>query len=357
MARLCPERIQSEIETLWAEGPSGPPGEFITRLLALIVERTGYGDELRAAAFSDAVNRGREALFSAREPRAFRREALALVAACDQQFDRLSQYASEREAGFAEIIDLLTRAMHDLMGDSTTFTTTVLDESERIVDIVRSSDIDEIKRQVSERVGTIRQVVAEKQERDTQAHAKLSRQVEILQTRLVEAKNEASLDALTGIANRRTFDRTLLRWAQGRGTRGMPFVLALLDIDHFKLINDAHGHTIGDRVLLALAEKLNGAVRRTDLVARYGGEEFALLYANARLDEIERRLNELLRHIAAATYEYEEGGERRTVQFTVTCGVAEHAIGEAPEDLIRRADAALYEGKRSGRNRVVAARR
>jgi len=135
------------------------------------------------------------------------------------------------------------------------------------------------------------------------------------------------------------------------------FILALIDIDDFKKINDQHGHPVGDRVILALARRLNENVRRSDLVARFGGDEFAALLAGMPLSVAEKRLSELVRQIEGALFEYEQGGEKKQLRFTVTCGVTEYVQGETAAELIKRADDALYEGKRTGKNRVVAKKR
>ena len=202
----------------------------------------------------------------------FAREGRAGVLLCEQQFTRQRRYYRDREGNLTDIIAVLTKAMQEVTGGSSEFNASLLVESERMGRLVQLDDIIELKREVAGSVGTLRQAVADKQRRDEEAQAALAGQVESLQSRLVEARNEAAVDQLTRIANRRTFDRTLARWlgARGDGPR-RPFVVAMFDIDDFKKINDTHGHPVGDRVLLALAQRLNGAVRPSDLVARYGG--------------------------------------------------------------------------------------
>ena len=120
----------------------------------------------------------------------------------------------------------------------------------------------------------------------------------------------------------------------------------MADLDHFKAVNDAFGHTVGDQVLSAAAEALQATARMTDVVARYGGEEFLLVLPNTGLEEA-RALAERLR----------ETLERMPVSFrpepvTASFGVAEVMAGEAAAALVDRADDALYSAKRAGRNRV-----
>ena len=122
-------------------------------------------------------------------------------------------------------------------------------------------------------------------------------------------------------------------------------MLALADIDNFKMINDAHGHPIGDRVLVGAAQILSGSLPARRLVARYGGEEFAILLAGMKLAGAETRIGDLLKTIAAHRFEYELG----SLQFTLSCGMAEFVKGDTADALIARADDALYEAKRKGK--------
>jgi diguanylate cyclase (GGDEF)-like protein len=153
----------------------------------------------------------------------------------------------------------------------------------------------------------------------------------------------ALLDELTGLANRRAFRERLA--GLGRGSaRGKGFALTLVDIDHFKRINDVHGHDVGDQVLVAAARTLRAHVRRGDLVARIGGEEFCVLQADITEDAI--ALAEDLR-IAIASI-------REPVAITASFGVCHTGIAP-PEGLLKGADQALYRAKRAGRDRVVLA--
>jgi len=158
------------------------------------------------------------------------------------------------------------------------------------------------------------------------------------------------VDVLTGLLNRRGFDERLRRLLQ-RGD-GHPPVLAVLDVDHFKRINDTHGHAVGDAVLSGIGERLRDTLRPLDLAVRLGGEEFAVIWAQPEPNG-EARLGERLRAaIASAPFMTAMG----PLAVTVSVGVARaHDAQEAPEALFSRADVALYEAKRSGRDRVVLA--
>ena len=133
---------------------------------------------------------------------------------------------------------------------------------------------------------------------------------------------------------------------------GQPLCVALLDVDHFKRINDEHGHDSGDRVLRTLGGLLARHTRAADCVGRYGGEEFLLVMPNTSLVQAREMLDRLRGEIASTDW---PGVFEGATGVTVTIGVATCAAGASAESTIRRADAALYAGKAAGRNRVVLA--
>ncbi|MEJ7618329.1 MAG: GGDEF domain-containing protein, partial [Pyrinomonadaceae bacterium] len=142
----------------------------------------------------------------------------------------------------------------------------------------------------------------------------------------------------------------MLHWIAEYGKRHVPFVLAMLDIDHFKRINDTLGHPVGDRVLICAAQWLTSNVRGEDFLARYGGEEFAVLLCDVRLKQAESKFATFLERVAESSYQYDEGGEKRVTQFTFSCGLAEYSSADSAESLISRADEALYQAKGNGKN-------
>ncbi|KQW51404.1 MULTISPECIES: GGDEF domain-containing protein [unclassified Roseateles] len=158
------------------------------------------------------------------------------------------------------------------------------------------------------------------------------------------------VDVLTGLLNRRGFDERLRRLLQRDDAH--PPVLALLDVDHFKRINDTHGHAVGDAVLSGIGERLRDTLRPLDLAVRLGGEEFAVIWAQPEAGG-DMRLGERVRTAIACQPFMTTAGP---LAVTVSVGVARaHGVQEAPEALFSRADAALYEAKRKGRDRVLLA--
>lgn len=155
----------------------------------------------------------------------------------------------------------------------------------------------------------------------------------------------AATDPLTGVANRRALNERLVASVALLERHGQPLSVLLLDIDHFKPINDQHGHATGDAVLVELAGLMSEQLRVSDLLGRWGGEEFMVLAASTPLGaavELAERIRE-----ATMACRFSHGQP-----LTVSIGVAQAQVGERPEQLVARADVALYEAKRLGRNQV-----
>ncbi|WP_404384232.1 diguanylate cyclase [Caenispirillum salinarum] len=160
----------------------------------------------------------------------------------------------------------------------------------------------------------------------------------------------ATTDTLTGALNRRAFMARLETETQRAGRHGHDFAVLMLDIDHFKRINDTRGHAAGDQALVAFADTLRGHLRDTDSLGRLGGEEFAVLLPETGADGAATLAERLRAAVAAARVTTDAA----TFGFTTSAGLASFA-GDTPESLLRRADGALYRAKEGGRDRVVAA--
>ena len=198
-----------------------------------------------------------------------------------------------------------------------------------------------------------RQVTQQRYERTLRRQRKLSRISDGYQA-LMRERNQAlqqasTHDPLTGLPNRRLVGERL---EQLIGERRR-FTLALLDIDHFKLINDRHGHDIGDRLLVAITQELSATLRHYDLCGRWGGEEFLLLLADTDLDEAQT-IVERLRHRLADVTIHDDG---QPLSVTVSAGLSQHRRGEPHQHTLKRADEALLKAKRDGRNRSLSATR
>lgn len=165
------------------------------------------------------------------------------------------------------------------------------------------------------------------------------------------ATQSALRDPLTNTGNRIAMDQTLQREIDMSRRHLQPLSLLMLDIDHFKLINDTHGHSAGDDVLKAVAASIKGQLRNVDMVFRFGGEEFLIVLSNTGR-EAAAMVGERLRFAAQANDFLADG---KLIELTVSIGCSTLLPGESSESLLRRADSALYVAKREGRNRLAMA--
>ena len=173
-----------------------------------------------------------------------------------------------------------------------------------------------------------------------------------LERRLIES---ATMDELTGAANRREFDRQLGQEWAFKKRYGTALSLIVLDVDHFKSINDRWGHLAGDAVLREMARRIRTRLRTTETLARYGGEEFAVIVPQYLNDA--RQLAEQLRErVSEDPFIVSEGASSLSIALTISLGVAEASDVESARELLAAADEAMYAAKENGRNRVEAHR-
>ncbi len=206
----------------------------------------------------------------------------------------------------------------------------------------------QIKQQLLEEIAALKQLTLQRRQAWEATSQRLNERIASLEHQLVATQTEASTDPLTQISNRRVFERTCEDWIQ---TPRASFALALMDVDDLKPINDTHGHEAGDQVLYFVAQTLARSLRPGDVVSRIGGDEFAVLAPNLTLAEAEKRFRAIL---AALNHPDHAILERPEHMPGVSCGVAEFSAGDTSKTLLKRADDALYDAKRQGKNRLAA---
>ncbi len=219
------------------------------------------------------------------------------------------------------------------------------DSLDGLADMVREMVSE--SRAVQERVGNARRKLLD----DQAQAAQLEHRVRQLESELRQLSDEVSTDALTQVANRRglhqAFDVERARLERTPGD----MALGLIDIDNFKKLNDSLGHAAGDEALKGLATQIREGLRPVDTVARYGGEEFVVMMPGTPVDQAQQVLTRLQRTISAALFMH----ENRELLITFSAGVTAYRSGETLDAALQRADEALYEAKRGGKNKTCAA--
>ena len=293
---------------------------------------------------------------------------IVLAIACGQEND-LEQYLLQlnhrlaslhdnlqvTSIGYNESVTAAKNLDHDLREHVSNFQS----------DVHSANDLVELKKRVDSRIdtfiGTLQTYQESRERTDSvllerfQALAEHSKQMEketqLLSTKLEEQRQKALLDPLTGLPNRAAWaERSELEYARIQRNQSS-LLLSIIDIDHFKRINDNYGHLAGDKVLKIIAQELNRRLRKTDFIARFGGEEYVILLPDTPLESGLKLLNTLRTAIEACPFHFK--GELVTITFSA--GIGQVANDETLEQAFERVDQALYAAKNAGRNNVKTA--
>ena len=271
--------------------------------------------------------------------------------------ERQGQLREERERARDSLKGLINRMLTELdeLGSQTG---NFHDSVGRYADVIEKADSLEslagVVREMVEESRTVHSLVQQTQARLQDEHHKardLARRVDELEGEMRRLSEEVSTDQLTQVANRRgllqAFETERARLERGGGD----LAIGLLDIDNFKRLNDELGHGAGDEALRSLAARVSATLRPTDRVARYGGEEFVVLLPETPVAEGQQILTRLQRSLTGGLFMHES----KQVFVTFSAGVTAYRANEAIETALERADQALYEAKRTGKNRTCMA--
>lgn len=159
----------------------------------------------------------------------------------------------------------------------------------------------------------------------------------------------ATIDGLTGIMNKRMFNEMATKYLEAAHRNDKPLTLIYLDLDHFKAVNDRHGHQVGDIILIKFTDIVGKCLRKSDLLGRIGGEEFSVVLFETDLEAAVTVAEKILQQVQRASYQYED----KLVQVTTSIGIAQFdSSSDTLDSIQKRADKALYKAKELGRNRV-----
>jgi diguanylate cyclase len=181
---------------------------------------------------------------------------------------------------------------------------------------------------------------------------KSANEIDQLKSKMAQYREEALKDPLTRIDNRRCFEKKLKDAISNASADGSSLCLIIADIDHFKKVNDTHGHLVGDNVLRMVAATIKDSIKGKDMAARIGGEEFSILLPDTPFDGAMKLANDMRLSFERLDLKKKSTGESLG-KITLSFGVAKYKTNEATEDFVNRADKALYKSKNTGRNQVT----
>lgn len=234
---------------------------------------------------------------------------------------------------------------------------TDVEVASKLVDLrraVESNDTEVLKREALASISLIQSRIDGRKRREQGQINELSGQLEEMASELVEVKEQLSIDALTQICNRAGLDQQVSRVVSLGVVLGQPAVLFMIDVDHFKWVNDRYGHAAGDEVLRRIAGQLAQTFRRKgDFIARYGGDEFAAVILEDSLETVSRIGDRLLFDVRDLDIPWED--EEEPIRVSVSIGAARLERGEDAINWFDRADRALYQAKELGRDRIALA--
>ncbi|MGC8758877.1 MAG: diguanylate cyclase [Bryobacteraceae bacterium] len=238
-----------------------------------------------------------------------------------------------------EVVRLLEETAGSLQRRSSRQESRFLDVASGLERAAQREDLRELRQQILVQIQRISALVEEMRAENQQIIAELEREMQGYRRRLDEVERAAQRDALTGLANRTSFERRAREMIEA----GVTFSLVLIDLNHFKMVNDKHGHLAGDELLRLFAARLKRQLRADDLAARWGGDEFVVLLP-CRLSDAMTRAR-FLEQALTGDYQFSVGGETLRLRVGVAMGLAEHREGETLEEVLGRADLALYQRK------------
>ncbi len=253
------------------------------------------------------------------------------------------------------VIKSIVDSLNSLSDSETSIVSTLNAHVTDIENIAQLDNIDEITEKLSQLSRDLKSTIVKVKREINKTRKELEKSAQTinhLKEELEKLKEKTIIDELTQILNRRGIMEFLTReYARSKRFKS-PLSVLMIDIDDFKKVNDTYGHTVGDKVLKTIAQILKTKLRATDVVGRYGGEEFLVVLPETDLQAALTVAEKLRTEVAKKTFKYKD----QVFKVTISLGAAQLKEGESIEELINRADQALYTSKRSGKNRTTLAK-
>ena len=265
-----------------------------------------------------------------------------IVEICTKLLDSMPRSTNTKE--IAAALTLVRDAVASIDNVEQTLQRSLAESVDKFDALRRLNDLHQVKAGLARNVESLKMVSSKRERQWRKQMSSVEQKVRTLETQLAESRLAAQHDALTGLVNRRSVETSFKSFLEGH----RQFVVALFDVDNFKRINDTFGHLAGDSALKTIASIVQTSVRSHDVLGRYGGDEFILLMVDVSLPQAEHRLRGIVQNIRNAP----PIGGANGARLTISCGVAECSAGDTFESLVARADQALYDVKRAGKNRI-----
>ena len=364
-----PTGLNRELEAILQTGAESGAGREDPDLVARTAREAGVMGKAIAQALAAAAIRDTRLAAAVQEMVEGFPQAVNPVDArrITKQAEALHQLAGPAQARVREERDEMTRLISQLATEISKVSasgSTVGQQIAQVADDLRAEVVPEDLRAAREALlSKLRLAISENEklrqglQDATQRAQSLEAVVATQQRELIDLQSRASRDALTGLCNRGTFDRAIGDYVQRAQSHLRPLSLVIVDIDHFKKVNDTWGHPAGDEVLRQVAASLTEHVREGDIVARLGGEEFAILLERANQKSAQAVAERMREGVSALRIPIQgpDGRVQVVLQVTSSGGVAELTPQDDPSTLYKRADTALYTAKQTGRNRICLA--
>jgi diguanylate cyclase (GGDEF)-like protein len=252
----------------------------------------------------------------------------------------------QQQESTIEIVDAVEEVINGLDHSTKSYDQNLKSHEQKLKDIKKVVDLVELKKLISDEIGNVRESNVSLQHKLTKAQ----HDVHVLQSQLAQITDLAAIDELTGLYNRRALFSRLVEEHSRVERYKENFSLMIFDIDDFKQVNDTYGHQVGDAILKNLAHFLKGNLRTSDFISRFGGEEFIAILPSTEMEKA-KRVAEKMRHMLGKKVFEDKKGEVK-IKITVSTGISQCTPGDTVDDLIKRADDALYMAKNDGKNAI-----